>query len=372
MASARILLCLGTRPEAIKLAPLILALRGREGVDARVLVTGQHRDLAPRALAFFGLAPDRSEAVEGDGREVEALLAALEAAAGRAIDAEVAQGGAADLVVVQGDASSALAAARAAHARGIPVAHVEAGLRSGGLDAPFPEERNRRDIAGLAALHLAPTEGAAANLRAEGVPDDAIHVTGNTGIDALLYTRDRVDRYRWTPAPGRLLVLATVHRRESFGAPIRAVLAALATLAARPDLEVLLPVHPNPEVRGAVDEVLRGRSAVRLVDPLEPPELVAALMASTLVLSDSGGLQEEAPALGKPILVLRDNTERPEGVLAGSAILVGTDTKRIVATAASILDDAELLARMSEPRFPYGDGRSAPHIAALCAAFVAG
>jgi UDP-N-acetylglucosamine 2-epimerase (non-hydrolysing) len=268
-----------------------------------------------------------------------------------------------DFVLAQGDTTTVFVTALCCFYRGLPFGHVEAGLRTHLRRSPFPEEMNRQLVGRLADLHFAPTERSAANLRAEGVPDDEILVTGNTVIDALLWAADRVDEAPYRPADGRRLVLVTAHRRENFGAPFERVCAALRRLADRGDLQLLYPVHPNPNVREVVARTLAGHPAIRLCDPLGYPEFVAAMKASDLILTDSGGVQEEAPSLGKPVLVLRDDTERPEGIAAGTSLLVGTRTEAIVAAATRLLDDAAAHAAMARRANPFGDGRAAGRIA---------
>ena len=250
----------------------------------------------------------------------------------------------------------------------MPFGHVEAGLRTGDVNNPFPEEMNRVLVGRMAALHFAPTQGAAQNLLREGVPPATVHATGNTVIDALLWAAERVDPSTFAPPPGKKLVLVTAHRRENFGAPFEQVCAALRQLADRPDVQLLYPVHPNPNVRDTAHRVLGRHPSIRLCDPLDYPAMVAAMRACTLILTDSGGVQEEAPSLGKPVLVLRTTTERPEGVTAGAAKLVGTDRLRIVAEATRLLDDPAAYRAMASVQNPYGDGRAAERIVALVGA----
>lgn len=270
-----------------------------------------------------------------------------------------------DAVIVQGDTTTAFAAALAAFYRGTPLAHVEAGLRTGNLAEPFPEERNRAMVARLAHWQFAPTAGAAANLRREGIDEPQVHVVGNTAIDALRWAEGRVDAAKWRPHSGARLLLATVHRRENLGAPLAEVCKALVALCARDDLEILLPVHPNPGVRASVEQLLAGRRRIRLCDPLDYPDMVAAMQASTVVLTDSGGVQEEAPSLGKPVLVLRSLTERPEAVAAGAARVVGTRADDIVAAVSALLDDPATYAAMAVVRHPFGSGDSARAITSV-------
>lgn len=350
----RILVVVGTRPEAVKLAPVVLALRSAGWADCRVLAVAQHRELLDRALAFFGVVPDRDLDLMRPGQGLADLTArALVALEPVFVDE------APDLVLGQGDTTSVLATALAAYYARVPFAHVEAGLRTGDLGQPFPEEGNRLLVARLARMHFAPTPAARANLLAEGVDPQRVHVVGNTAIDALLWAAQRVDPGAYAPTPPRRLLLVTAHRRESLGEPLAELCAAVAALARRPDVEVLFPVHPNPRVRATVERLLSAQARLSLCDPLDYPEMVAAMQASTLILTDSGGVQEEAPSLGRPVLVLRNKTERPEGVAAGAARLVGLERDAIVREASRLLDDAEAYRAMAAVRNPYGDGTSA-------------
>lgn len=363
----RVLTVLGTRPEAIKLFPLLQRLRSDGRFASRLCITGQHRDLVQPVLELAGLRPDHDLGVMTPEQGLDRLAAALLPAIGVILDAECP-----DWLVVQGDTITALSAALAAYHRRIPVAHVEAGLRSGNLHHPWPEEGNRRMIGSLAALHFAPTQAAAAALRAENVVASAIHVTGNTGIDALCWVKaeleqrpklvSKVDamleRYH-----GKRIICVTVHRRENRGGALHRIAAALAQIAARSDAAVILPLHPDPRIRDVLAEQLSGRPNVELTEPLDYPDFIRLLDRATLILTDSGGLQEEAPALGKPVLVLRETTERPEGIAAGTAMLVGTQTERIVAETVRLLDDEEAYCTMARAHNPYGDGRASERIA---------
>jgi UDP-N-acetylglucosamine 2-epimerase (non-hydrolysing) len=355
----RALVVIGTRPEAIKLAPLVRALSAAPDFTVRICVTSQHTDLLAPMLAFFGLRPDFDLRVMTPGQ----TLAQVTTRVLQGMD-EVLAREPYDLVVVQGDTTTAFAAGLAAFYRRIPVAHVEAGLRSGDLARPFPEEANRRLVDVLTAWLLAPTPGARAHLLAEGYPAGRIFVTGNTGIDALLLTADIVRKQaRPLPVelpPGGRLALVTAHRRESFGEGLQRICTALAVLLDRhPDLHLLYPVHPNPNVEATAERLLRGRPRAHLVPPLEYPEFVRALLDADVILTDSGGVQEEAPALGKRVLVMRETTERPEAIDAGAAELVGTDVDRIVSRAGALLDGAGGNRPMVSP---YGDGRAAERI----------
>ncbi|MBM3974250.1 MAG: UDP-N-acetylglucosamine 2-epimerase (non-hydrolyzing) [Planctomycetes bacterium] len=363
--SRRILAVVGTRPEAIKMAPVVAALRAADWVTTRVVTTGQHRELLMGALADFGLAADVDLALMQHGQGHEAFFAAATAALRVALAAERP-----DLALAQGDTTTVAAAARACHELGIAFGHVEAGLRTGDPTQPFPEEQNRVYIATVASLHFAPTAGARVHLLREGVDPATVHVTGNTGIDALLATAARLG----PPAPrtdGRRALLVTAHRRESFGAPLAAICAAVRALAGRGDVAITWPVHPNPQVREFVQHELAGVRGVRLVAPLDHADMVAAMQQAHVILTDSGGVQEEAPSLGVPVLVLRDVTERPEGVAAGVARLVGTDGSRIVAETARLLDDPAAHAAMARVVSPYGDGGAAPRIVAALQAWFA-
>lgn len=353
---ARFLLIVGTRPEAIKLAPLAHVL-DELNHDPVICTTGQHPELARSALAWFDLRPDLELTV---GRTtLDQISAALITVVAGAIASTRP-----DWVIVQGDTASAFAGAFAAHLARRPVAHVEAGLRSGDRWNPWPEEANRKLIAQLADLHFAPTECAAAALRVENLTPDSIHVTGNTGLDALRLIQAGLPPP--TPrADGRRNILVTCHRRESFGAPMIDIASAMRRIAAREDVAVTIPLHPNPAAGGLLAAELADCPNVELTPPLAYPNFVAALAAAHLVLTDSGGVQEEAPALGVPALVLRTTTERLEGIAAGTARLVGTDPDRIVTETARLLDDPAAHAAMARAHNPYGDGYAAMRIAAI-------
>jgi UDP-N-acetylglucosamine 2-epimerase (non-hydrolysing) len=353
----RILFVAGTRPEAVKLAPLILDLQARSHRPLLV-ATGQHREMLDEALAGFDLRADRDLGVMAPSPA--AVVGPLVPALADLIRAERPA-----VVVVQGDTSSTFAGALAARYAGVRVAHVEAGLRTGTHD-PHPEEMHRKLVAQMADLHFAPTAAAAAALRAEGIAS-GIHVTGNSGIDALLRMQARLAAdpalaaAAGAPLAGvatnRPWLLATVHRRENQGQRLSAVLAALAELAA--DAQVIVPVHPSPAIAGPVLAVLGARPNVHLLPPLSYASFVALMGRAALVLTDSGGVQEEAPAIGLPCLVLRDVTERPEGVATGNAVLVGCETAAIVSAARAVLNDAALRLRMRRPALPYGSGGAA-------------
>lgn len=361
--AGRLLIVAGTRPEAIKIAPIALELARRPGLACRLLATGQQREKMDAALGEFGLAPELRLAPVAYHADPNAMVARLIAALLPMLAVERP-----DLVLVQGDTSSALAGALAADQLGIPVAHVEAGLRSGDLDSPWPEERNRIAIDAVATLLFAPTARAAAALAREPAVTGEVMVTGNTGIDALLWMRDRITA---PPAAGPALVLLTCHRRESFGRGIAGICDAAIALAERGDVRLLCPLHDNPAAGAAVRARLGGHAAIALTPGLSYRALVAAMAEARLILTDSGGIQEEAPALGVPTLVLRDVTERQEGVATGNLRLVGTDPGRILSAAARLLDDPEAHAAMSRPAFPFGRGYAAVAIANRLERFVA-
>jgi len=357
-----ILAVYGTRPEAIKMAPVIEALRRRPAVfSVRVCTTGQHREMLDQVQEIFGLVPDLDLSLMRHDQTLNGLAAGALAA----MDEVLAQS-APDWLLVQGDTTTAMTAALAAFHRGVRVGHVEAGLRTGDLRHPFPEEANRRVIDLLADALFAPTERAAAALRAEGCDERRIHVVGNTVVDAL-------ERLACGPAAAaaegnRPEVLITVHRRESFGAPLRGIFTALRRLAESfPDVLWIYPVHRNPNVQGPAFEILGGLPNLELREPLDYRQLVGLLARCRFVLTDSGGIQEEAPAFGKPVLVLRETTERPEGVDAGVARLTGTDPERIFAEASRLLDSRQAYLEMAKAVNPYGDGRAAERIAAVLA-----
>jgi UDP-N-acetylglucosamine 2-epimerase (non-hydrolysing) len=366
----KLLVAFGTRPEAIKLAPVIHRLAAEpDRFETVVCVTGQHREMLEQVLAFFDIRPDRDLRLMRPDQTLPELTAAALVAMGGVLAAERP-----DLVLVQGDTSTTMATALAAFYARVPIAHVEAGLRTRDRFAPFPEEVNRRIVSTIADLHFAPTVRARDALLGEGVDPATVHVTGNTVVDALLAARDRLGAsgapsaaLRALAGESRPLVLMTAHRRESFGPGLRDVCLAVRDLVERnPELLVVFPVHLNPRVREPVEACLRASPAcgTRLVltGPVDYPDLVWLLDRCRLVLTDSGGIQEEAPTFAKPVLVLRGTTERPEGVEAGVARVVGTDPARIVAEAERLLRDPAAYAAMAAGTNPYGDGRAAERI----------
>ncbi len=356
----------GTRPEGVKMAPVVRALRAADGFRCTLVSTGQHREMLQRALADFDLEPDLDLAVMQPNQTLASLSSRLFTRVDEALE-ELKP----DWVFVQGDTTTVMVAAFAAFYRGVKVGHVEAGLRSGDMRAPFPEELNRRAAALVADLHFAPTEGAAANLRAEGASAERILVTGNTGIDALMTMvaavradppalGDALDAFL---ARRKTFVLVTGHRRENFGEGFESICRAISALAdARPDVGFLYPVHLNPRVREPVFSIIKDRPNVLLTDPKEYRSFIHLMDRAHLVLSDSGGVQEEAPSLGKPVLVMRDVTERPEGVAAGCAELVGTSESRIYERVAALLGGGAEYERMAQAQNPYGDGKASGRI----------
>lgn len=371
MKSPKILLVFGTRPEAIKLFPVVRALQADRRLCVRCCVTAQHRGLLDQVLAIAGITPDIDLDLMEPGQSLDRLTARLLTGLGAVMDAEQP-----DRVIVQGDTATAMVGALAAYYRRVPVAHVEAGLRSGDIYQPFPEEVNRRIVAPIADLHFAPTETAAAALRQENIAPAQIHVTGNTVIDALLATQARLAEAPLLAAgldaiaarfAGKRVILVTTHRRENFGGGMEAIARAIARIAARPDVAVLFPVHPNPNVVAVMDRLLGAQANIARIDPLDYPHFVRALGMAHIVLTDSGGVQEEAPALGKPVLVMRETTERPEGVAAGTARLIGADENRIVSEIFTLLDDDAAHQAMARAHNPFGDGQAAVRIARIVA-----
>jgi UDP-N-acetylglucosamine 2-epimerase (non-hydrolysing) len=364
--TATVLCTIGTRPEAIKMAPVIKAFRAAPWARCRVLLTAQHRELVDPMLAFFGIEPDTDLDIMRANQSLVDLTSRMLPAVHDAIAGERP-----DIVLAQGDTTTVFVTALASFYQCVSFAHVEAGLRTGRIDAPFPEEANRVLAGHLSVLHFAPTVGARRNLLREGVSDDRIFVTGNTVIDALLLAAGRDVPIGVDLDPEKRTILITAHRRESFGEPIRQVCRAVAELHERfPDVQFLWPVHPNPSIKPVVEGAISGLSRVRLCEPLPYGPFVSALKRATLILTDSGGVQEEAPALGKPVLVLREESERPEAINAGVARLVGHDPATIVAEAGRLLCDPDAYRIMSRGASPYGDGHAAERIVAAVAQYL--
>jgi UDP-N-acetylglucosamine 2-epimerase (non-hydrolysing) len=358
----------GTRPEALKLWPVVEALR-RAGASIRLCSTGQHRDLLNQIVQATNLAPDIDLRVMEANQSLSGLTCRLLSSLSELFDRERPE-----RLIVQGDTCTAFAAALAAHHLQIPVAHVEAGLRSGDNRQPWPEEFNRKAISAIADMHFAPTEHAAQTLFSEGQPAERVFVTGNTAIDALFATRARISADPALCEPvrpvlersrGKHLILVTCHRRENLHDPLLEIAAGLRALAARKDVHIVLPTHPNPVARERLSQALAGVANIELPPPLDHACFVRLLAAAHIVLTDSGGIQEEAPAMGKPVLVLRDRTERIEAVLAGSSRLIGTRAQRIAAETCRLLDNPTAHARMARLQSPYGDGRAGERIAAI-------
>ena len=367
----KIALVFGTRPEAIKLFPLIHLLKGDPRFEPVVIVTGQHRGMLDQVLEIARVVPDHDLALMQPGQSLDSLTARLLTGIGETLERVQP-----DWVVVQGDTASAMCGALTAFYRKIPIAHVEAGLRSGDIHHPWPEEVNRKIIGTMAALHCAPTTTSADALRRENVDPASVHVTGNTVVDALHWVLAAIDEKpplaadlhaAAKPFADKRIIGVTTHRRENFGDGMRAIASAIRQIAARDDTAVLFPVHLNPNVRETMQAELAGLDNVALLEPLDYPNFAALMQACTLMLTDSGGVQEEAPALGKPVLVMRETTERPEGVEAGTAKLVGTDPARIVAEVTRLLDDEAAYAAMAQAHNPFGDGKSSARIADLMA-----
>jgi UDP-N-acetylglucosamine 2-epimerase (non-hydrolysing) len=359
----------GTRPEAIKLAPVVARLRELcPAVSTELCVTAQHRQMLDQVLELFAIVPDYDLNLMREGQSLVDVTNGVMAGVH-----EVIRQSSPDLVIVHGDTTTTFAASLAAFYQRVPVAHVEAGLRTGDIHAPWPEEMNRRLTGAIAQVHFAPTEQARQNLLREGVRPETIHVTGNTVIDALLDVVGRLRRDATRQAefarrfsfldPHKRLVLVTGHRRENFGEGFERICRAIRTLAARPDVQIVYPVHLNPNVRAPVHRVLGENADVHLLEPLDYLPFVYLMDRSRFIITDSGGIQEEGPSLGKPVLVMRDTTERPEAVEAGTVRLVGTDIERIVGEAVRLLDSPIEYERMARAHNPYGDGHAAKRIA---------
>jgi UDP-N-acetylglucosamine 2-epimerase (non-hydrolysing) len=359
----RILTVCGTRPEAIKLAPVIHAALADARVDHHLCVTAQHRQMLDQVLSVFGLTPDSDLDIMKPGQSLDSVATAVLGGVGRVMDEWKP-----DWVIVQGDTTTAFGAALAGYHRQIKVAHVEAGLRTGNLYSPWPEEGNRRLIGQVTTIHFPPTESSANNLRREGFPDSQIEVTGNTVIDALQWVAGKVDddasladRFGFLD-PSRRLVLVTGHRRENFDGGLERVCQALAEIAKRADVEILYPVHLNPIVQATAQQILSQSPNVHLIEPQDYLPFVYLMRRAALIVTDSGGIQEEAPGLGKPVLVTRDTTERPEAIEAGTAQLIGTSSEALIHAVNHLLDDASAYGAMAQAKNPFGDGKAAARI----------
>ncbi len=367
----RILVVFGTRPEAIKLFPVVHALRADPRFECVVCVSAQHRQMLDQVLEIAGIVPDHDLDVMQPDQTLDALTANLLTGLGKVMDQVQPH-----RVIVQGDTATAMAGALAAYYRKLPVDHVEAGLRSFNIYHPWPEEVNRKIIGAMASLHFAPTATAAAALLRENAEPARVHVTGNTVIDALHWVSARIEA---EPAlasgladlearfAGKRIIGVTSHRRENFGGGMEGIASAIRQIAQRPDVAVIFPVHLNPNVRKVMNEGLAGLNNVALIEPLDYPHFARLINIAEIMLTDSGGVQEEAPALGKPVLVMRETTERPEGVEAGTAKLVGTDAATIVTEISTLLDDTEAYEAMARAHNPFGDGHSSARIVELLA-----
>lgn len=361
----KLIVIIGTRPEAIKLAPVVLELKKHwANFETRICVTGQHREMLDQMLRVFGLRPDYDLGVMRSGQDLAEVTAACLSGLSQILRQERPA-----LVLVQGDTTTTFAAALAAYYNHIPVGHIEAGLRTRKKNDPFPEEVNRRLATQLSDFHFAPTEVAQNNLLSEGVSPENVLVTGNTVIDTLLLTQARlaedptlaVDNLGHTG--GQRIILVTAHRRESFGPPFRRICEAVRAIAEqRPDVLIVYPVHLNPNVQGPVHEILDGVPNVRLLAPLDYVSFVACMQRAFILLTDSGGIQEEGPSLGKPVLVMREVSERPEAIDAGTTLLTGTNPETIVAAVSALLDDPIRYKRMTSHPNPYGDGHASERI----------
>nr|WP_044025483.1 UDP-N-acetylglucosamine 2-epimerase (non-hydrolyzing) [Roseobacter litoralis] len=362
------MLVFGTRPEAIKMAPVVKALQEDPGTQTCVCVTGQHREMLDQVLDVFSIVPDHNLRIMKSGQTLFDISAGILTGL-QAVVAEEKP----DVILVHGDTTTTLAASVVAYYSDIPLGHVEAGLRTGNLRSPWPEEGNRRVAGALARWHFASTESARQNLLRENVPDTNILVTGNTVIDALLMAQEILETDETIRQsteqklsgidPGKEILLVTGHRRESFGGGFERICAALGQIASDfPDLQIVYPVHLNPNVRQPVFDLLGARSNIRLMEPLDYLPFVRLMARSKIILTDSGGIQEEAPSLGKPVLVMRDTTERPEAIEAGTARLVGTDPEMIVSTTSELLQNATAYETMSTAHNPYGDGKASERI----------
>lgn len=359
----------GTRPEAIKLFPVINALEADPDIECQVLVSAQHREMLDQVLEISEITPDFDLNVMQPGQSLDALTARLLEGIGKVLDEAKP-----DRVIVQGDTATAMVGALAAYYRKIPVGHVEAGLRSYDIYSPWPEEVNRKIIGTIADQHFAPTEVSAGALKAEAVPEANIFITGNTVIDALHWVIAKIDANPSLAAglaplearfAGKRIIGITTHRRENFGDGMQNIAEAIKAIAARDDVACIFPVHLNPNVRAVMDAELGGLDNVAMIEPLDYPHFARLLSISHIMLTDSGGVQEEAPALGKPVLVMRDTTERPEGVKAGTAKLIGTEKDRIISEIFTLLDDDTAYSAMARAHNPFGDGKASQRIAGI-------
>ena len=362
----RIMTIYGTRPEAIKVAPIIKAIEAAEDLESITVVTGQHREMLDQVNTMFEIVPDHDLNIMASGQTLNGIVAKVISGVDQILEDEKP-----DAVIVQGDTSTVMGAAVASFNRQIPVIHLEAGLRSGDINSPFPEEANRKLTSQIAALHLAPTDTSKSNLTREDVSENDIVITGNSVIDTLMFATanlevhfederlEALQKAKDADTAGRVL-LVTAHRRENLGSAMEDIGAAVAEIAAKyPDLTIVFPIHKNPKVRAAIRPAVEGLDNVLLIEPLAYAEFTRALSLADVVLTDSGGVQEEAPSLGKPVLVMRENTERPEAVVAGTVKLIGTHKQRLVDEVSLLLDSEEAYTGMANAVNPYGDGQAA-------------
>lgn len=375
MTKPTVLVVFGTRPEGIKMAPVVAALRRETSLDVKTCVTGQHREMLDQVLRLFDIKPDVDLAIMKSGQDLTDITSTILLKL-RDVLAQIKPA----IILVHGDTSTTFAASLAAFYARIPVAHVEAGLRTHNKYSPFPEEINRKLTAGLTDIHFAPTENAKSNLIAEGILETSIHVTGNTVIDALMGTVKRIEESKELDnslhrefdflETSKKTILVTGHRRENFGQGIKDICRALIEISQRKDVQIVYPVHPNPNIQKPVEELLSQYPNIHLIPPRDYLPFIHLLKRSYIILTDSGGIQEEAPSLGKPVLVMRDTTERPEAVLAGTVKLVGTSTDLIVKHATQLLDDPVLYESFSRKNNPYGDGQASKRIASVVSNFL--
>lgn len=356
----KVMLVFGTRPEAIKMCPLILELKKRKNIECLVALTGQHREMLLQVMQVFNIKEDYNLNIMKEGQTLSMITTAVLMGMEEILKKERP-----DVLLVHGDTTTSYAAALAAFYNGVKIGHVEAGLRTMNMYSPYPEEFNRQSVDLISDIYFAPTPTAAKQLKAEGKAEDKIFVTGNTVIDALKTTvSDSYSNENLEWAGGSRLILVTAHRRENFGEPMRNMFRSFVRLTQSfPDVKIIYPIHKNPLVRQIADEILKGNEAIRLIEPLDVFDFHNFMKASCFVMTDSGGIQEEAPSLGKPVLVLRDTTERPEGIEAGTLKLVGTNEERIYNEAAKLLTDEKEFQKMSNASNPYGDGFASVRIA---------
>lgn len=362
----RIMTIYGTRPEAIKVAPIIKAIEAAADLENIIVVTGQHREMLDQVNEMFEIVPDHDLNIMSNGQTLNGIVAKVIQGVDQVLESEKP-----DAVIVQGDTSTVMGAAVASFNRQIPVVHLEAGLRSGDINSPFPEEANRKLTSQIATLHLAPTSTSKANLTREDVSENDIVITGNTVIDTLMFATENLEvhfederleelqKAKDNGSAGRVM-LVTAHRRENLGSSMHDIGAAVSEIASKyPELTVVFPIHKNPKVRAAIRPAVEGQDNVLLIEPLAYAEFTRALSLADVVLTDSGGVQEEAPSLGKPVLVMRENTERPEAVVSGTVKLIGTNQKRLVDEVSLLLDSEEAYTAMANAVNPYGDGGAA-------------